>query len=167
MRFKQYLIEEIDIMIYEDYLNNIKFNNVYFYLMEMKVNDVDNDIKKINSYLYEFTVNDITYQFNIDEIEALPGYTMHSISFHPKNKISFTRLDKHTMVQVRKVFEKVITCMIMFIGEHKPERFTFTGHDYKLYKTYKLIIERIRKTKNFKDYKMYSDGRGFTFERLT
>ncbi len=167
MRFKQYLTE-VNNLLYDDYLNN-KHNsgNLVCYLMEMKVISHDTSIDIINKNLYQFNVNDITYNFVITEIEYLPGESIYNIHFGPDDGYNLNRLNKHSMVQVRKVFEKVITCMIMFINDLKPERFTFTGHDHKLYKTYKLIIARIQKEKPFNKYSIQDSGRAFTFERLT
>ena len=165
MRFKQYLTE-INTYIYDDYLNGELSSTIYLYLMEMKVVTIDNTIKVINDSLYQFNVNDILYDFTIKNLEVLPGYQIYTVYFHPSNTLSFDRLNKHTLVQVRKVFEKVITCMVMFIGKHNPKEFTFTGHDHKLYKTYKVIIEKIKYTKPFNSYDIETDGRGFTFKIL-
>lgn len=161
MKFKQYVLENV---LYNDYLNSESLcNDLISYLTEMKVIKHDKLITKKSSYRYNFEVNNTEYSFVIDKIEYLPKKFIYNIHFGNNEGLSFDRLNKHNLIQVRKVFEKVITCMIYFITELNPKEFTFTGHDKKLYQTYKMIIPRIRKEKPFDNYKIQDNGRGFTF----
>jgi hypothetical protein len=160
MRFKQFLIESS----YEDFLNSRTLRNeLVLYLMEMKVISHDDTIKKISPYHYTFTVNNVKYSFKIEYLEYLPNEIIYTVYFGPNNGMDFERINNHNLIQVRKVFEKVITCMIYFIKDLKPARFTFSGHDEKLYKTYKMIIARVYKKDPFYQYEI-SNG-GFTFTR--
>ena len=161
MKFKQYLTD----LLYEDYLyGNELINSILInYLMEMKIVYKDASITKISPYKYDFNVNDTNYSFIVNKIEYLPQKFVYNIHFGNNEGLSFKRLNKHNIIQVRKVFEKVITCMIFFINEFNPMEFTFTGHDKKLYQTYKMMIPKIRKRKPFNDYKIQDNGRGFTF----
>jgi hypothetical protein len=162
MKFKQYL----NTLLYEDFMNDRSLcGDLISYLMEMKVIKHDPSIKKVSPYKYEFTINDTLYSFIIDEIEYLPGISTYNIYFGPKGGTSFDRLGSHNASQVRNVFQKVITCMILFIDDINPDEFTFTGYDNKLYRTYKLIVSIIRKEKPFRMYKIDDSGRGFTFKK--
>ena len=164
MKFKQYLKE----MSYEDFMMDNHFASFHLisYLTEMKINYKDSSIKKNSSYDYKFIVNKTDYSFKIKEIEYLPGLKTYTVYFGPNKGMDFDRVNKHNIVQVRKVFEKVITCMIYFINDLKPDEFTITGHDEKLYKTYKMIIAVVQTQKPFSNYKIDDSGRGFTLKKV-
>ena len=150
MKFKQFLTKEQ------------VFNNVDFLLERLEINYKDSSIKKISNNLYKFIVNNEKYEFHMDKI-PVDDYFLYNVYF-TSGKELISRKNNLSLTDTYKVFNKVITCMIYFINDQKPEQFTFSTNDPKLQKMYQIIIMKIRKIKPFNHYEIISTGNGYNFK---
>ena len=147
MKFKQFLLNEKN----------------FFYLLErLEINYKDSSIKKISSSHYQFTINNQIYNFYA-EFEDFGDFSIYNVYF-TSGKELISRKNNLSLTDTYKVFNKVITCMIYFINDQKPEQFTFSTNDPKLQKMYQIIIMKIRKIKPFNHYEIISTGNGYNFK---
>jgi len=137
-----------------------QFNQLNYLLEGIKVIHKDDNIRKISSELYTFTIDGYKYEFISEPID-IGDIVIYNTYFTSDGQIN--RQNKFKDSSAIRVFNKVITCMVYFINDIEPEMFTFTSKDPKLLKLYNLIIVKIMKQKPFDQYKHKKNSTGWTF----
>ena len=140
----------------------MKFNQ-FLIIERLKFNYHDKTIKKIDKYNYKFQVDELSYIFNIIYISEADFYSVQFYTVDKNNSFIIDRQNKLSLTDTYKVFNKTITCMIYFIKDFNPNRFTFTTNDPKLRKYYGFIVAKFALQKPFSDYYYKSDETGFEF----
>jgi hypothetical protein len=126
------------------------------------VRSKDNTIKKISRNQYKFSVDSFHYIFGIVG-EDLGDFKIYNV-YYTDEKGSIERKNELTVKQAKKVIEKVITCMIYFINDFKPDVFIFnTDDDERLFKFYSVIIMKIYKREPFINYTIININNGYKF----
>ncbi len=153
MRFKQYLKEG---SIQQ------RTNNIISICESINIKKSDNSIKKISNDKYLFSVDDFKYNFGIIG-DDFGDFTMYSI-YYTDATGSIDRKNELSILQAKRVIEKVITCIIMFIDSYNPDVFTFsTDNDDKLHNFYTTIIRSLYKKKPFTNFTITNTGNGYRF----
>ncbi len=148
MRLKQYINE----------------SDVYLLLERLEIRHTDKDIRKISNTHYTFNIDDIIYDFYAEDLD-FGDIVIYNVYFTSSESM-IKRHNKFDIKDTYNVFNKIITCLILFINDQKPISFTFSTDDPKLSKIYKVIIMKIRKHKPFNEYKINNIGDSFTFTHI-